>query len=205
VFKASHKMIADRLHALISVHQDIHIHYRDFLYGSIKPDLSPQIFLSPHSIQNMESHGLYQKIDTLRRQFATRPVSASDQADSAVVLGEIVHFICDYFCLPHSGPLKRMGVLRHNVYERRLGRYIRRKPFPILDSFVQGIGNHDLFNDKDSFTAWLNAEIENYHALPHSFYKDVYFAVSISLTVIGYIFRIAIPFPTAFLPNRLTA
>lgn len=84
----------------------------DFLYGSIKPDLSSGCLKTPHVLDN------YLFIVTDRTNQLTN-LSESPK-ELSVELGVICHYICDFFCYYHINKQLHKKLFHHFIYEIRL-------------------------------------------------------------------------------------
>jgi hypothetical protein len=203
LFKVSHKQLASFLHGVITKHENVELDYRSFLFGSIKPDLTSEILLIPHYFDNMNRHHLFDKIQAVQKEIIEGVIPAA-LADFSERMGEIMHYLCDYFCLPHSSPAKhKMGVIRHNIYERRLARYLKKQTITEPTSPNCTVNFNHYFLTESSFVEWISLLNTEYHSQPTSFKKDVHFSLSISLSVLWYVFQLEQPFPQVFLPETL--
>lgn len=203
MFKTSHKKLASFLHRVITIQEQVQLDYHAFLFGSIKPDLTPEILMAPHYVQNIQRHHVFDKIKKIQDDLQNGIAQAA-LADFSENMGEIMHYICDYFCLPHSNPPKRKyGLIRHNIYERRLARYLRKCTItdPTTPNCMVNFNHY--FESESSFIDWINLLNKEYHSQPYHFKNDVHFSLSICLSVLWYVFQLEQPFPQAFHPEAL--
>ncbi len=197
MFKKSHKKLAAFLYSVTESLDEVELSFSDFIYGSIRPDLNYSFITKPHYLKNYKQHGVFDKIQQIR-QDAGHKVSVEDKAKHSILLGEIVHYMCDYFCFAHNNPKKMLYLISHNRYERRLAHYIEITSFQVPDFNINNAFFDHHFADEHAFIAWLKKMLRQYHTQPRSFRKDVRYALSMSLSVIWYVFQIDVPFPKAF-------
>jgi hypothetical protein len=83
------------------------INERLFLLGNLFPDLIHSYLWCRHEYQHSREY-VRKKLDVLKK----RPKLFSFH------LGILTHYICDYFCYPHSSCYDK-GLLQHIIYEVR--------------------------------------------------------------------------------------
>lgn len=100
-----------------------------FIYGNIAPDYSPKIIIKPHFTRVCEK-----QIDARIHSLSKKHVSKSGRldADYAVELGMLCHYLCDYFCFAHSKEFFE-NLKVHRAYESDLDEFLREKCFELLD------------------------------------------------------------------------
>jgi hypothetical protein len=80
-----------------------------FAYGNIKPDLPPSCFETRHTLEKTLAV-VYEKAYQLTSG-NLKPYEFS------VKLGEICHFVCDFFCYHHLSDSLHKQIFRHILYE----------------------------------------------------------------------------------------
>ena len=83
------------------------IHRKLFLFGNLFPDLIHSYLWCRHEYQHSREY-VRKKLDVLKK----RPRLFSFH------LGILTHYICDYFCYPHSVCFDK-GLVQHILYEIR--------------------------------------------------------------------------------------
>lgn len=83
-----------------------------FAFGNVKPDLPPDCFKERHTLENC----LFIVYDRAN-QLTGQPLS---KTEFSVKLGEICHFVCDFFCRYHLNESLHKQILPHLFYEIRL-------------------------------------------------------------------------------------
>ena len=85
----------------------LYIHERLFLFGNLFPDLIHSYFWRRHEYKDSREY-IRKKLDKIKKG----PKLFSFH------LGVLSHYICDYFCYPHSACYNR-GLIQHILYEIR--------------------------------------------------------------------------------------
>jgi hypothetical protein len=83
----------------------LHVNEKLFLLGNFYPDLIHSYLWCKHEYQHSREY-IGKKIEQLKKQ----PLFFSFH------LGILTHYICDYFCYPHSGVYDK-NVFHHIMYE----------------------------------------------------------------------------------------
>lgn len=116
----SHFLIAKSLLNNIDNNKLFFINEKHFIYGNLKPDAVPQYVFKKHYL-NESFDTIAQKInylcsltiDSLSRYFSVSKFSQE--------LGVICHFLCDFFCVPHSERWEfKHSMKKHMSYEKEL-------------------------------------------------------------------------------------
>ena len=113
----------------------LHLHEKSFLFGNLFPDLIQSFFWRRHEY-SVSRKFLRKKIEKLKK----KPFFYSFQ------LGVLAHYICDYFCYPHSRVYNK-SMLQHILYE------IHQKipeDFSLLDLNIESFALEEL----DKFVDW---------------------------------------------------
>lgn len=116
----SHFLIAKSLLNNIDNNKLFFINEKHFIYGNLKPDAVPQYVFQKHYL-NESFDTIAQKInylcsltiDSLSKYFSVSKFSQE--------LGVICHFLCDFFCVPHSERWEfKHSMKKHMSYEKEL-------------------------------------------------------------------------------------
>ncbi len=83
-----------------------------FLYGNIKPDLTPKCLSNPHTLDNY----LF-IVCGKSNQLLNQDLSVNEFSEE---LGVLCHHICDFFCYYHSDSQLHHKLFAHFIYELRL-------------------------------------------------------------------------------------
>jgi len=101
-----------------------------FYFGNLYPDLIHSYLWRKHEYLHSREY-IRKKIEKLKK----RPRFFSFH------LGIITHYICDYFCYPHSGVYNK-GLFHHFLYERRqkVPRKLYKTKLTIKDFSIEELG-----------------------------------------------------------------
>lgn len=94
-----------------------------FLYGNLKPDLTGTYLKKRHNPSIM----MDEVMDKIRDFTKKYTIGAVNGHDLSVDLGEICHFMTDFFTYPHNDDIYDRNLLAHYIYEKRVGLVIRRR------------------------------------------------------------------------------
>lgn len=178
--KKSHISLAKHI-VNISGMQSFQKHRKAFYIGSVLPDCKPSFITQRHEITgtfNLVEHGIekltqgYREIGDLSTVYFTR-------------LGEIVHYIADYFTFPHNKEYPG-NMKQHCIYEGELKHALR--------SYIKAIRDNDLqqwkadlkiedlsgFHNNTDICNFLKEEHEKYiQRRTHSVQEDLRYIVGI--------------------------
>lgn len=103
----THLLIAETLYSHL---QDrVKLNKKAFMYGNIKPDLSPKCLKKPHTMENYLVHVCSNAKNLMRGETGLRDFSTS--------LGVICHYVCDFFCRYHLDEKLFNNLEGHFLYE----------------------------------------------------------------------------------------
>lgn len=94
-----------------------------FLYGNLKPDLTGTYLTKRHNPSIMMDE-VMEKIRVFTEKYTIGPVNGHELS---VDLGEICHFMTDFFTYPHNDDIYERNLLAHYIYEKRVALVIRRR------------------------------------------------------------------------------
>lgn len=94
-----------------------------FVYGNLKPDLTGTYLTKRHNPSIMMGE-VMDKIRAFTEKYTIGPVNGRELS---VDLGEICHYITDFFTYPHNDDIYERNLLAHYVYEKRVALVIRRR------------------------------------------------------------------------------
>lgn len=119
----THVLIAQNM--LRDVHTTFKISDKNFIYGNVKPDMVSKYKLKKHYSQ--ESFWMVvdkiKKLSSLTMFDFRKKFSVSRFSQE---LGVICHFLCDFFCLPHSERWEfKHSMQKHIKYEKELATFAK--------------------------------------------------------------------------------
>lgn len=94
-----------------------------FVYGNLKPDLTGTYLTKRHNPSIMMDE-VMEKIRVFTEKYT---IGAVNGRELSVDLGEICHYITDFFTFPHNDDIYERNLLAHYVYEKRVALVIRRR------------------------------------------------------------------------------
>lgn len=94
-----------------------------FVYGNLKPDLTGTYLTKRHNPSIMMDE-VMEKIRAFTGKYTIGPVNGRELS---VDLGEICHYITDFFTYPHNDDIYDRSLFAHYVYEKRVALVIRRR------------------------------------------------------------------------------
>jgi len=94
-----------------------------FVYGNLKPDLTGT-YLTKRHYPSLMMDEVMEKIRVFVEKYKIGVVNGRELS---VDLGEICHYITDFFTFPHNDDIYTHNLLAHYVYEKRIALVIRRR------------------------------------------------------------------------------
>lgn len=120
MFVNTHILIGKSIVENINENKSFFISDKNFIYGNIKPDISSKYVLQKHYLEE-SLEMIFTKVEylcTLNLDCISRYFSISKFSQE---LGVICHFLCDFFCVPHSRRWEMThSMKRHITYEKEL-------------------------------------------------------------------------------------
>ena len=120
MFVNTHLLIGKSIVENISKNKSFFISDKNFIYGNIKPDVSSKYVLQKHYLEE-SLEMIFSKVEylcTLDLDSITKYFSISKFSQE---LGVICHFLCDFFCVPHSRRWEMThNMNKHITYEKEL-------------------------------------------------------------------------------------
>lgn len=116
MFIPTHMLIANCVNKAIEDNNRFKLNSECFLYGNIKPDITPKFIAIPH-YKDASFEYIMKMIASIEIQ--TLPTSAKQLKSFSVMLGVINHYLTDYFCYAHNNKsLDKFAP--HMLYENKL-------------------------------------------------------------------------------------
>ena len=120
MFVNTHILIGKSIVENINENKSFFISDKNFLYGNIKPDISSKYVLQKHYLEE-SLEMIFTKVEylcTLNLDCISKYFSISKFSQE---LGVICHFLCDFFCVPHSRRWEMTHSMnKHITYEKEL-------------------------------------------------------------------------------------
>lgn len=119
----SHVRVAHLLLAHVEQTCGVTFDQSGFVYGNLKPDLTGT-YLTKRHYPSLMMDEVLEKIRVFTEKYTIGP---SNGRELSVDLGEICHFMTDFFTYPHNDDIYDRNLLAHYVYEKRIALGIRRR------------------------------------------------------------------------------
>lgn len=145
---ATHIKIAKAVKIKTEEHTKLRINNIAYLLGSIAPDVTHRL--------------MRHNVDTSITKFVVWLQKLENRKDGlarSFLLGTIMHYSCDYFCLAHN---EKNTFLNHCKYEKFLGKYVRKhfKSFTeIPEEIAEELRKFKDIAEKIGIEAMINSEM----------------------------------------------
>ncbi len=185
----SHTNVARCLLDYIEQNQRVEFNRKAFYFGNLKPDLKGEYF--NRNQRHYPSLMFDDVMDKIRDFVAQFTIEESGTRRFCEALGEICHYITDFFCYPHNDTIYEHGLLAHYIYEKRQG--IRIKTHVNSEKF-QDLADGSC-ETVSCDTEALVSEIKEKHAAyteqkKHNISDDVHHICAILVTLVSSIIHI---------------
>ena len=177
MFVSTHTLISKSILNNIDKNKNFLVNENHFIYGNIKPDLSSKYFLKKHYLK--ESYNMIEsKVNYLCSLDLISLSKYFQSGNFSQELGVICHFLCDFFCVPHSYRWEfKHSMKKHIAYETE------------LDTIAKEINLSKFTGDNikyNSFSEFFYSLYNEYQLiLDHR--NDLLFSVYVCNSVINYI------------------
>lgn len=174
--KKSHILLARYLADQMIVSESLQSHRKAFCLGSILPDIRPSFVTKRH-----EFFGTFSEIQD---QLCELVKSGKEQCNERVFwrrLGEIIHYIADYFTFPHNRCYNG-NFFQHNKYEKNLKNQLK-------TCILSGQADFQLeekrqFSDFSDLITFIKERHIRYMDLVHNVTDDIRYILSVCYQVI---------------------
>lgn len=119
----THKIISEHLHRNVKETLGIELNKTSLIYGSIKPDISPSFFKVKHFKPQSFSIVINEILELSQNDLVSNKAFMKQFSQQ---IGEVTHFIADYFCVPHNDrKTYHKNFINHLTYEGQLHRLFK--------------------------------------------------------------------------------
>ncbi len=118
----SHTRVANLLLAHIEAETGVTFDTNAFRYGNLKPDLTGT-YLTKRHYPSIMFEAVKDKIRAFCKNYTIQDVNGRELS---VDLGEICHYLTDFFCYPHNDDIYPHNLLAHYIYEKRVALCLKR-------------------------------------------------------------------------------
>lgn len=157
-------------------HGGLKSHRTSFLIGSVLPDCRPSFVTRKHEFaQNFEMVA-----SDIRRLSGTEGAVLMDSGRFWRKLGEVLHYIADYFTFPHN-PVFHGSLWEHGQYEQKLKIRLKERLRNGAASDFHMEKRH--FADVQALIRFVGEEHSRYLKSRHSLECDIHYIVRVCLEV----------------------
>ena len=173
----THLTISNALIENLDSSKSFFISEKNFIYGNIKPDMTSKYVLHKHYLKESFDK-IKKKIKSLCKlslDFIEKYFSISKFSQE---LGVICHFLCDFFCVPHSQRWEfSHSFKKHVIYEKDLQSIAKDTNFKTLEkTSIHHIGVEEFFN-----------KLYKEYVKKEDFENDLFFSTYMCNSVVDYI------------------
>ena len=174
--KKSHILLARYLADRMTISESLQSHRKAFCLGNILPDIRPSFVTKRH-----EFFGTFSDI---QEQLCTLIKNENGRCSERVFwrrLGEIIHYIADYFTFPHNKCYSG-NLFQHNKYEKNLKNQLKKY---ILSGQADLDMEEDVcFEDFSDLVAFIRNCHICYMDRVHNVADDIHYILSVCYQVI---------------------
>ncbi len=182
----SHTRVANLLLAHIETETGVTFDANAFRYGNLKPDLTGT-YLTKRHYPSIMFEAVKDKIRTFCQKYTLEDVNGRELS---VDLGEICHYLTDFFCYPHNDDIYPHGLLAHYIYEKRVALCLKRS---LTEAYFEGwVEDIVAPFSVDALIARIEKLHAKYHALPsHGIVSDMEFICQVTTLCVQGVINIA--------------
>ena len=173
----THLTISNALIENLDSSKSFFISEKNFIYGNIKPDMTSKYVLHKHYLKESFDMiiGKIKSLCKLSLDFIEKYFSISKFSQE---LGVICHFLCDFFCVPHSQRWEFSNSFKkHVIYEKDLQSIAKDTNFKTLEkASIHHIGVEEFFN-----------KLYKEYVKKEDFENDLFFSTYMCNSVVDYI------------------
>ncbi len=173
----THLTISNALIENLDSSKSFFISEKNFIYGNIKPDMTSKYVLHKHYLKESFDMiiGKIKSLCKLSLDFIEKYFSISKFSQE---LGVICHFLCDFFCVPHSQRWEfSHSFKKHVIYEKDLQSIAKDTNFKTLEkTSIHHIGVEEFFN-----------KLYKEYVKKEDFENDLFFSTYRCKSVVDYI------------------
>ena len=174
----THYIISKSILENLESHKSFFISEKNFIYGNIKPDISSKYVVKKHYLEESLDMILEKikylcqlTLDSLKKYFSISKLSQE--------LGVICHFLCDFFCTPHSERWEfSHSMNRHVIYEKELNSFAKTIDFSRYNL------KHKINNNIEEF---FHSIYSKYKSNEISYENDLIYSAQVCNTIVNHI------------------
>ncbi|MFR5265615.1 zinc dependent phospholipase C family protein [Clostridium sp.] len=175
----THILLAQHIYENLELDEKRIINYNSFVYGNIKPDMVSTYKLKKHYMDESLEMVLkkIKNLSTLTENDINKWISISKFSQE---IGVICHFLCDFFCIPHSERWEfKHSMNKHVKYEKDLA--------VAAKSVVLPKKRTDIFGKYD--VKYFILKAHEIYEKESSYENDIIFASYVCNSIVDYIIQ----------------
>lgn len=145
-----------------------HLDKKAFSYGNIKPDLPSK---------NRRAHLMEEYLEEVNQLMLKLEEHNGSTKEYSIILGEICHYLCDFFCYYHTSSFLHDKSLKHVGYELYSYFMLLISPLPKLAQQINQADSIPIQLEGYQINSFLHKMIQTYDSKQHSPYRDSVFAL----------------------------
>jgi hypothetical protein len=170
-----HLSIADALVGIIEDELSTKLNKPAFFFGSVKPDLFPNIITAEHEIRYAKQF-ITDEINSLLQQKIEDTECSWDLSEK---LGIVMHYLSDFFCYAHSEHYKG-SMMQHYYYEFKHSKYFIKN----FKTIIRNIRKKDSrYLDLNYFSSYIDEQYRLYSSKSPSAARDIVYSLKICSAV----------------------
>jgi hypothetical protein len=139
-----------------------------FIFGNIKPDLTSKCFIIPHTLDNYLLIVCDQANKLISKETSLKEFSMN--------LGEMCHYLCDFFCFYHFNQTLYNKLFFHFIYEV----YLHVKLYNII--FTRKLRlDSNIHVPRKNISSIVLTNRKNYFSRPSDIQRDIFYAFSTAI------------------------
>ncbi|MDO5725955.1 MAG: zinc dependent phospholipase C family protein [Tissierellia bacterium] len=191
IITETHKLIAGHIHSHLEDRYGINLDKKQFLKGSIAPDVEPQYKLNRHYIDYSLNFVVAKivKLIYLNKLLNQSPRQTFQSKYMSKELGVISHYLCDFVTQPHNERNKFKRLFKsHLKYEYILHQVALHHDFEkdIINIPDMNIMEFDGMSLAKGIARYINSVVDEY-TQKESFKNDLNYAMSLNVKVMEFV------------------
>lgn len=186
--KKSHILLASYLADQMTAADSLQLHRKAFCLGSILPDCKPSFLTTRH-----EFFGTFESIQEKMQFLVMYGTEACNERVFWRKIGEILHYIADYFTFPHNRTFTGT-FMEHNQYEKelknRLKQYIKSGE-AYLNAVTEPVIN---FRNLTELIAYVQRRHACYLQKERTVSDDIRYILSVCMQVVHGMFQLCMEY-----------
>lgn len=175
----THILLAQHIYDNLELQEKKIINYNSFIYGNIKPDMV--------STYKLKKHYMDESLDMIILKIKNLSLLTINDIDKWLSIskfsqevGVICHFLCDFFCIPHSERWEfKHSMNKHVRYEKGLASAAKNVVLPKKRTII--FGKYDI--------KYFILKAHEIYEQESSFENDIIFASYMCNSIVDYIIQ----------------